>query len=204
MTDENVELSIPVEGEKPIQDRIDTLSPSSPQDSGSISTLPPEVKSSTSTQPQQEELKSDNIQRVITPEKKAGRPCEYCVKADAINKVTIDYLNTGKGEKPKMVFINELAMLLGCYKDIIIDWKNKTLEDGKTLEHPIFHRLVRELESMQELRLQQRLLGRYNPTGAIFLLKTKHKYIETEKQVIAGDANEPLNINIVEEKPLPK
>lgn len=129
----------------------------------------------------------------------AGRPCEFCQRKDEILKITQDYINTGKGDKPKMVYINELALFIGCDRDKVADWKNKKMRGGN-YEHPEFHRLVKELESIQELRLQQRIMGRYNPTGAIFLLKTKHGYIETEKKVHAGDPDEPLEIIITEEK----
>lgn len=132
------------------------------------------------------------------PKHAGGRPCEFCQRKDEMLQITREYINTGKGDKPRMVFINELAMNLGYYRDIIIEWKKKVKDDG-SLEHPEFADMIKELESMQELRLQQRLLGRFNPTGAIFLLKTKHKYIETDKQILAGDKSEPLQITIVEE-----
>ena len=93
-------------------------------------------------------------------------------------------------------------MKLGTYTEHMNEWANKKDDEGN-LEHPDFAELIKEVKSVQETRLQQRLMGRFNPTGAIFLLKTKHKYIETEKQIHAGDANEPLEIRIVEERSIP-
>ena len=131
----------------------------------------------------------------------AGTPCTFCQRKEELLKITRDYIDSGKeGGTRKMVYVNELAILLGGYRDIIIEWRERTLQDGKTLEHPEFANMIKELESMQEFRLQQRLLQRFNPTGAIFLLKTKHKYMEVEKQILAGSNEEPLNITIVEEE----
>lgn len=207
MTDENVELSIPVEGEKPIQDRIDTLSPSSPQDSGSISTLPPEVKSSKSTQPQQEELKSDNIQPVVRP-KHVGRPCKYCENKPYYQGIVDAYLKKHEeSEKPTIPFIEELAIRMKIDDETLVIWAKKelpTIDSEPLLEHPELSASFRLLKTMQKLRLKQRAMGRYNPHGALYLLNADHKVIQTNKEVIAGDTNEPLNINIIEEKPIPK
>jgi len=45
----------------------------------------------------------------------------------------------------------------------------------------------------------KRILGRYNPTGAISLLRWHHGMIETQKQILAGEKAEPLEIRIVED-----
>ncbi len=123
--------------------------------------------------------------------------CEFCQHTEEYLKITKEYLDSATGDRPKIVWINELALKLDCYKETIQDWAKKE-KKGK-LEHPEFARLVKKLESIQELRLQQRLVSRNNPVGAIFLLKTKHKYIETEKQIMAGDDKQPLEIRIVED-----
>lgn len=130
----------------------------------------------------------------------SGRPCEYCSRKEEIIKITENYLDTAnRKEKPQVVYINELALLLGCDKETIVDWAHKKTKAGE-LEHPEFYRLENKLEMCQELRLQQRLLGRFSPVGAMFLLKTKHGYIETEKRILGGDTKEPLEIILTEAK----
>lgn len=150
------------------------------------------------TNPQPNQAQSKDIS---TPKEKhaGGRPCGFCENKDRYLNITIQYIESGKDEKnPRVLFLNELAMKLDVDRDTITDWKNKKTKDDD-LEHPEFYRLIKALEEMQEFRLQQRILGRHNPTGAIFLLKTKHGYIESEKQIIAGDKNEPLQIEIISE-----
>ncbi len=134
----------------------------------------------------------------------AGRPCEYCIRAKEINAIAIKYLTQArdakKSGKPFIPYLQELADLLECDSDRISLWANKTKDDGK-LEHPEFYGIVKSLNNLKELLLLKRTTGRFNPTGAIFQLKTKHGYIETEKQILAGDKTaEPIQITIVEEK----
>jgi hypothetical protein len=181
-TNNEVTISVPDEIKAPVITMLDNPQ-SNPQETPQVQT----------------EAKKEEIS---TERPRVGRPCDLCDYKDEKLKTTQDYINSGKGEKPRMLYLNELAMLLGVYKDIVTDWKAKIKGDG-SLEHPEFNRLVKELESMQEFRLQQRLMGRFNPTGAIFLLKTKHKYIETEKQILAGDKTEPLQIEFIPEKKIP-
>ena len=135
-----------------------------------------------------------------------GRPCNLCQHLEEFQNKLQDYIDDcrgKKGNKPKVPYLMEFADMIDVDKETIIDWSNKLIPETKELEHTEFHRLIKVCENLQELRCNQRLMGRYNPTGAIFLLKTKHKYIETEKQIHAGDANEPLEIRIIEERAIP-
>lgn len=137
-----------------------------------------------------------------------GRPCEYCKDKDEIDRKTKEYLDECESKtKPKIPFIQELAMILDCGdKYTITDWADKRIKDSQgkqteTLEHPEFSLAIKKLRNMQETRLLQRTLGRYNPTGAIFQLKTNHRYIETEKQILAGDKDSaPIQVEIIEEE----
>ena len=132
-----------------------------------------------------------------------GVPCQYCLNKDKIQKTTEDYLLNCRTAKPiRMPYIQELADILDCDKQQIRDWQLKK-NDKDELEHPDFDLAVKKLWNLQELRLLSRTLGRYNPTGAIFQLKVNHKYIETEKKLLANDNNEPLRIEFVDEKPIP-
>lgn len=128
-----------------------------------------------------------------------GRPCEYCKNKEKIDAKVKDYIARATGEKPQMVYLGEICIMLGIHKETLQDWAHKKNKEGE-LEHPTFSDLVKNAELIQETRLQQRVLGRYNPTGAIFLLKTKHGYMETDKRVLAGDSNAPVEIIITEEE----
>lgn len=131
-----------------------------------------------------------------------GRPCEYCENKEKYQKIADEYIerceSTGEG-KAAIPFIEELALRMKKYREIILDWEKKMLPDG-TPEHPEFVLTLKRIDSLQRLRLMQRTLGRYNPTGAIFQLKSNHGFMESEKKVIAGDKNEPLQVEIIEEK----
>jgi hypothetical protein len=123
-----------------------------------------------------------------------GRPCEFCKDKERILKVTQEYIDGRKSlDKPKMPFIGELAILLDKDDETITLWAEKE-QDG-VLEHPEFSALIKKFKTIQHLRLQQRLLGRYNPTGTIMWLKTKYGYIETEKKLLVGDKNQPIQVN---------
>lgn len=142
------------------------------------------------------------VTTILADEKKpsnAGRPCEFCANKEELLEKTRKYIESGKGERPKVLFLNELALILDHHRETIMEWANKKTQND-ILEHPEFSDMVKSIEEMQELRLQQRILGRYNPTGAIFLLKTKHGYIETEKKILGGDTKDPLEIIITEAK----
>lgn len=192
-----VELNIPVDPEKP---ELGTMAKIEP-----IQT-PPEIVS------QAPEVSTSNPQEAVTPpievqkeeisteKHPGGRPCAFCTNRERILTISKEYILSGRGEKPRMLYLNELSLNLDIHRDTLWEWANKKKEDG-SLAHPEFSDIVKTVEEIQELRLQQRLLGRYNPTGAIFLLKTKHKYIETEKQILAGDKSEPLQIEFIPEKP---
>ncbi len=130
---------------------------------------------------------------------KVGRPCNFCKDKEEYLRKTKEYVEQGKADRPRPMFILELAVILGFTKDAMWDYRNKKTEQG-VLEHEEFSDLVKEVELLQEVMLQKRLLGRNNPTGSIFLLKTKHGYIETDKKILAGDSMEPLEITIIEQR----
>lgn len=150
------------------------------------------------------ELKQDNLGRFnggiaqdTDKNGTAGRPCKLCANYEELYNIAKKYIdscmNVVEG-KTKMPFKEELALLLKVRAETLSEWvKNKT-------EHPEFSDLLSTLQTLQSLRLQQRVLGRYNPTGPLALLKWHHGMIETSKQILAGDKSEPLTIEIIEEK----
>lgn len=139
----------------------------------------------------------------LTKKHEGGRPCEYCKRKDEIDKVTREYIQSARDKKgTKDAFVpyqQELADMLDVDGDTVYQWTIKQNEDN-SLEHEEFSGLIKKLNNLKELFLLKRTMGRFNPTGAIFQLKTKHGYMETDKRVLAGDSNEPLEIVITEEE----
>lgn len=150
------------------------------------------------------------VKEVVKPEEdkplpNAQRPCSFCQRKVEVEKKTKEYIDKcrGKtGEKPTIPFIEEIADILDVDSDTIVNWATKRKEDGE-LEHEAFFGTYKSLKNHQKLQLLKRTLGRYNPTGAIFQLKVNHGCIETEKHLLAGDKNEPVVIEIIEERKIP-
>lgn len=141
--------------------------------------------------------------------KKEGRKCILCENKEKMLGIAEEYFQrcyqgieiTEDGKKKKRVgvpYIEELAFRLSVHRETVMEWA-KDNQEGH--EHKEFSDTIKRIQDLQRLRLQERVMGRYNPTGAIFLLKTNHKFIETEKQILAGDKDEPLQIEVIEEKP---
>lgn len=133
----------------------------------------------------------------------AGRPCEFCERAEELMKTTEQYLKDCREAKPaKTPFMEELADILDCDADRVSLWARKEKTEG-VLEHPEFYGLWLKVKNLKKLRLLQRILGRYNPTGGIFQLKTEFGMVETEKHILGGDMTDPLKIIITEERAIP-
>jgi hypothetical protein len=130
----------------------------------------------------------------------AGRPCDYCRDKERVDKIIKAYMEkTTNSAKPQIPFIEELCMELDIIDETLTNWTRKLKDDG-SLEHPGLIDTHKKLKMIQKYRLMQRTVGRYNPTGAIFQLKANHGMIETEKQILAGVKDEPLQVEIIEEK----
>lgn len=129
-----------------------------------------------------------------------GRPCEFCKDKEAYLVQTNAYIEKCKNNingKTIIPFIEELALELNTTDTNLVNWSNKKKADGE-LEHPEFFAAFSLVKMIQKLRLQQRALGRYQSNGALSLLRFNHGMIETSKQIHSGDANERLEIVIVE------
>lgn len=133
-----------------------------------------------------------------------GRPCKLCENEEAYMKIVNDFYTkcrkAGEG-KVVMPWFEELALDLDCDDETVSIWATKM--DGDSLEHPEFSASYAKIKTLQKLRLQQRLLGRYNPSGAIKLLEWNHNKVSANKQIIAGDSNQPLQVEIIEERRTP-
>ena len=124
----------------------------------------------------------------------AGRPCEYCKDAERLLKISTDYFV--KCKEPKMIpFIEEWALELDINDSTLVAWADKINAKGE-LEHPEFNTIYTKLKNLQKLRLKQKALGRFNPHGALTLLRFDHGAMETEKRIIAGDPNAPQKFDI--------
>lgn len=121
-----------------------------------------------------------------------GRPTKYSeemlIKANT-------YLSDSRAGKVIIPFIEELALILDVDEDTVNNWCKAKDEFGEP-RFPEFFGAIKKLKTLQKLRLMQRILGRYNPTGGIFLLKTLHGMIEEEKR-IKLQKSEPQRIEIV-------
>jgi hypothetical protein len=127
----------------------------------------------------------------------AGQPCGFCQNHKEILLKTKQYFEECKG-KFKMPFVEELALELDYNEDTLIEWIRYTGHEFD-LEHKEYSAAYAKLKTLQKLRLQQRILGRYNPRGGIFLLTVNHGMIESDKRIVASENNKPLEIVIVEE-----
>lgn len=153
-------------------------------------------------------IKEDVVLEGDKPPKKnhqgegGGRPCKYCAKSEKYQTLSDDYVQRFLVAKEKLIipFAEELALILNVLPETLSIWSTKTLPDSEKLEHPEFAHTYKKLLTIQKLRLLQRTLGRFNPTGAIFQLKVNHGLIEAEKKILTGDSKEPLIIELINEK----
>ena len=132
----------------------------------------------------------------------AGAPCKYCKDKERYQKLVEAYMKQiNESAKPAIPWIEELALILDVDDETFTNWDNKK-DENDVFEHPELYATFRKLKTTQKLRLKQRALGRFNPHGALYLLNADHKVIQTNKEVLSSENNEPLRILIVEEKPI--
>lgn len=129
-------------------------------------------------------------------------PCHYCQNKEQIMKDVYLYEAYCNGQLPdqphiEMPYLEELCLRLKIHTDTLANWVAGNCKEG---DHSDIIQAYKRLFMTQKLRLMQRM-GSNNPTGSIFLLKANHNMVETEKRLIAGVVNEPLEIVITEETP---
>jgi hypothetical protein len=203
----------------------ETISPSSPQDVDKLIIVQCPVHGDNKTaecpdcRPYKEEIKShahrwikdsdnklycdcgERVDLQPTPKHAGGRPCSFCQHKEEYLTKAQGYFNSckkGKDGKPSIPFVEDLAFELSTIDENIVNWANKLKENGER-EHPEFFTIYSNVKMLQKVSLKKRALGRFNPVGALSLLRFDHGAMETSKQVHVGDKNEPLVITIVEE-----
>lgn len=136
------------------------------------------------------------------PKHAGGRPCMYCQNKEEIQGKTdafIAKVRATVNTKLTIPFIEELALELNTIDENINNWAKKINDDGEP-EHPEFLTAVQTIKMIQKLGLQKRSLGRFNPMGSLKLLEFNHGATTVTKQILAGDKEEPLQIEIIEDK----
>lgn len=144
----------------------------------------------------------DNTIRSLISKHASGRPSKY--SEEMLSKAQGYFLRCyGKMDgKQRIPFIEELALELEVDEDTIVEWKNKKNDDG-SLIYPEFSATYSRILLLQKFRLKQNGLKGKNQSFVQFLLNANHGMISAEKQILAGDRQEPLEIVITEERPLP-
>ena len=123
---------------------------------------------------------------------KTGRPTKYKPEYVQVVKDYIDTCTAGNMKLPKRV---DLAIQFNVHEDTLIEWGKRDKE---------FHGALVQVDMNQRAQLMD--VGIYggkeiNPRIVELILKVNHKFIETDRTIVAGDKDVPLLINIIEDKP---
>lgn len=118
---------------------------------------------------------------------KTGRPSKY---DDSMIQIAQDYIDSCGREATELPTIEGLALKLGINTDTIVEWAK---------EHDEFSVTIKELKEKQKDQLiNDGMYGgkEVNSTMAIFLLKANHGMMETEKQILIGEQESPIRIDV--------
>lgn len=124
-----------------------------------------------------------------------GRPSKY---QDSMIQKTMDYIDSCGREATELPTMEGLALVLGVDTDSLNNWADAKDETGE-LVHPEFFGTIKELKDKQKNQLMNDgLYGgkEINTPMAIFLLKANHGMMETEKQILAGEQESPIRIDV--------
>lgn len=119
-----------------------------------------------------------------------GRPTKF---NDEILTKTRSYYQrhvNPKDGKVTIPYVQELAIILDISRETMNQWEENI---------PEFSDTIKRIKNLQELRLLQRTLSK-NPTGAIFQLKANHGMMETDKQILQGSPQNPINLSITDDQ----
>ncbi len=130
----------------------------------------------------------------ISVNRSRGRPSSY---SEELLAHAQEYLERYEKMKAKHPYIEELALEMRVNDDTINEWAKARNEDG-SLKYPEFSATIKDIKTLQKFRLLQKSLYQF-PTGAIFQLKANHNMMESEKKILAGDKNDPIQVEIIEE-----
>ena len=116
---------------------------------------------------------------------KVGRPTKYY---DGMIDIAKKYIYSCGREQTEMPTIEGLAEILNVDDERIGEYAEK---------HPEFHATIKRLKAKQKTQLMND--GMYggkkvNSPMAIFLLKANHGMIETERKLLIGDKENPLEV----------
>jgi hypothetical protein len=120
----------------------------------------------------------------------AGRPTKY--KGDYSQELE-EYLSTCGREQTKLPKVGEFARFIGINDDTSNEWTKKYKEYSAT---------IKKLKSIQRAQLMDD--GLYggkeaNVAMAIFLLKSNHDMIETDRKILSGEDGAPLGVVVLPE-----
>lgn len=130
-----------------------------------------------------------------------GRPTKY---NEEIQKKADEFFAkcyAGGGKNQRLAFIEALALELDIDPETLLEWSRKKNEDG-SLMYPDFSATYKRFMTLQKLQLMSRGSAGKGQSFNQFLLSANHGMIPAEKQILAGDRQEPLEIIITEEKHL--
>ncbi len=123
-----------------------------------------------------------------------GRPTKYSPAMVAKAKAYYQRCLRAKDSTGKQViripWVEELALELDIDDDTIVEW----CKDDDKKE---FSATIKKLNTLQQLRLSQRTLGK-NPAGSIFLLKVNHNKKETNIVENYGDSKQDEQIDQIQ------
>lgn len=123
---------------------------------------------------------------------RVGRPTKY---NDRILKKFKDYYKECLADENKVPFMEEVALKLWVNRDTIYQWAKETRKDEQGndyLLHQEFSDTLKMIQTLQEIRLSQIGVKDQRNVVAIFLLKAKHGYVETEKRIVEDPAKSQL------------
>ncbi len=127
---------------------------------------------------------------------KGGRPTKY---NDEVLEHAKEYLARFTKMTGKHPYIEELALEMDLDDETVMLWAKAKNEEGG-LKYPEYSATIKRIKSLQKLRLLEKSMYQF-PAGAIFQLKANHNMMESEKKILAGDKDEPLQIEIIDERP---
>lgn len=152
-------------------------------------------------QPLTNEQKEDApLEGEVVEKHAGGRPTKYSEEILLKANQYFDECLYGKKDDngkliraPRTPLMEELELELDISDDTIINW-------AKDPEKKEFLATYNKIKKLYRMRLKQILIkGKSNPLGPKFLLEVDHGLISSEKKILTGEAQAPLQIEITEE-----